>query len=131
MSTDFLVNTAKKDFPKFAVQVKHSESLNNPRIIEKLELERRYWKQKNVPWFLFTERDIPRIVARNIEWLYPVQAEVVSYERLTSRLAFYSSLFHTNFGLTLIEISKSIDVTYSQSPGEALKELRQCNPPIE
>ena len=125
MSTDFFVNTAKKYFPKFAIQVKHSESLSNHRVIEKLQIERRYWKQKDIPWFLLTERDIPRIVVRNIEWLYPVQAEDISWERLTSQLEFYTSFIHDHPHATLIDISKSIDIAYSQSPGTALKELRQ------
>ena len=74
---------------------------------------------------MLTERDIPRIVARNIEWLYPVQAEELSWERLASQLEFYASFIHDNPHTTLIDISKSIDIAYSQSPGAALKELRQ------
>ncbi len=44
MSTDFLVDTNKQNLPRMAIQVKTSSDLSNPRIIEKLELERRYWE---------------------------------------------------------------------------------------
>lgn len=125
MSTDFLVNTLKSDFPKFAVQVKRSEDLSNTRTIEKLEIERQYWKQKNTPWFLFTEREIPATALRNIEWLYPSQSEDIPHDELTLQLNFYSSYLQDNPTITLIDISKKIDIAYSHRPGEALKELRQ------
>ncbi|WP_272152364.1 TnsA endonuclease N-terminal domain-containing protein [Vibrio parahaemolyticus] len=49
MSSDFLVNTASKTQPKFAIQAKHSKDLKDPRTIEKLEIERRYWQLKKSP----------------------------------------------------------------------------------
>ncbi|WP_000202886.1 TnsA endonuclease N-terminal domain-containing protein, partial [Vibrio sp. RC586] len=56
MSTDFLVDTNKPELPRMAIQVKTSSDLSNPRTIEKLELERRYWALKEVPWYLLTEK---------------------------------------------------------------------------
>ncbi|WNV05832.1 TnsA endonuclease N-terminal domain-containing protein [Candidatus Methylospira mobilis] len=55
MSSDFLVNTSDSLRPKFALQAKYAEALQDPRTIEKLELERRYWLQKDVPWMLVTD----------------------------------------------------------------------------
>lgn len=124
MSTDFLVNTSKAELPKFAVQVKRSEDLNSTRTIEKLEIERQYWKQKDIPWFLLTEREIPVTVSQNIEWLYPAQTEDISYEKLALQLNFYTQYFFNNPTTTLIDISKLIDMDYCHLPGETLKELR-------
>lgn len=73
MSSDFLVNTASKTQPKFAFQAKYSKDLNDPRTIEKLEIERRYWQLKKTPWFLVTDKEIDKIVVSNIEWLYGVK----------------------------------------------------------
>ncbi len=70
MSSDFLVTTTKKKLPKFAIQAKIAETLQDPRTIEKLEIERRYWKLKLIPWFIVTEKDIPGVVFQNINWLY-------------------------------------------------------------
>jgi hypothetical protein len=56
MSSDFLVDTNKPDLLRMAIQVKASSDLSDPRTIEKLELERRYWAMKQVPWFLLTEK---------------------------------------------------------------------------
>ena len=58
MSSDFLVNLSTKNQPKLAIQVKYSEALKDPRTIEKLEIERRYWQLKKVPFFLVTEKEI-------------------------------------------------------------------------
>lgn len=42
MSSDFLVDSTANSRWQFVVQVKSSESLNDAKIIEKLEIERRY-----------------------------------------------------------------------------------------
>ncbi len=67
MSSDFIVNSQDPKQPKFVLQAKQSEALDDARTIEKFELERRYWQLKEVPWFLITERDIPETVIKNIK----------------------------------------------------------------
>jgi hypothetical protein len=69
MSSDFLVNSSNKERSKFVLQAKYTDAFGEPRTIEKLELERRYWEKKGVPIFLVTEQEIPKIVLQNIEWL--------------------------------------------------------------
>lgn len=59
MSSDFLVNTTDRKYSKFALQAKYAKDLNDPRTVEKLELERRYWQSKDVPWQIVTEKEIP------------------------------------------------------------------------
>jgi hypothetical protein len=89
MSSDFLVNTTDTSQPKFALQAKYAEALSDARTIEKLELERRYWLQKGVPWWLITEKDIPSVVTQNISWLYPAQRDEIEIDVLVERAAFY------------------------------------------
>lgn len=89
MSSDFLVNTTDASQPKFALQAKYAEALSDARTIEKLELERRYWLQKGVPWWLITEKDIPNVVTQNISWLYPAQRDEIEIDVLMERAAFY------------------------------------------
>ncbi|WP_291329386.1 TnsA endonuclease N-terminal domain-containing protein [Desulfovibrio sp. UCD-KL4C] len=48
MSSDFLVNSSDSTRPKFVLQVKYAKDLSDPRTVEKLELERRYWAYKEV-----------------------------------------------------------------------------------
>lgn len=124
MSSDFLINSKDSSQPKFAIQAKYSEALNNARTVEKLELERRYWKSKGVPWFLITEREIPSIVFKNISWLYPAQRDELEVEHLIDRINFYNYHFSNNPNKTLISICKKLDTAYELDIGESLSEVR-------
>ncbi|MRJ44276.1 Tn7 transposase TnsA N-terminal domain-containing protein [Idiomarina loihiensis] len=68
--SDFLVDSRDKSEPKFVLQAKYTDSLSDARTVEKLEIERRYWKQKELPWYLVTEREIDPVAKANIDWLY-------------------------------------------------------------
>lgn len=124
MSSDFLVNSSDPNLPKFALQVKYTKDLSDPRTVEKLELERRYWVHKEVPWFLVTEKEISNTVFQNIEWLYPDQQRNYELSELTEQLKFYSHHFAKNPSTTIIKISKSLDVKYDHEAGESLAEIR-------
>ena len=68
LSSDFLV-----DFGSFSIALEtlYSKDLNKPSIIETLEIKRRYWEEEhNTSFKIITEKDIPRTVLENIEWLY-------------------------------------------------------------
>ena len=73
MTTDFYVisKNIKSVTSQLALQAKYSNHLDDTRTIEKLELERRYWEQKDVDFKIITEKDIPRAVTDNIKWLSP------------------------------------------------------------
>jgi hypothetical protein len=58
---------------QMALQVKYAKDLDDPRTLEKIELERRFWKAKDVPFYIITENDIPKTVSTNIKWLYPAK----------------------------------------------------------
>lgn len=124
MSSDFLVNSSDSDLPKFVLQAKYTKDLSDPRTVEKLELERRYWEYKEVPWFLVTEKDISRTAFQNIEWLYPDQQKTHELSDLTEQLKFYSHHFAKDPSSTIIKISKSLDVKYDHEAGESLAEIR-------
>ena len=67
MTTDFLI-TLRRENKVFhlARTIKPSEKLNDPRVIEKFEIEREYWAVKNVNWAIATERGVPTILCENI-----------------------------------------------------------------
>lgn len=125
MSSDFLVNTTNVERKKFALQAKYSKALLDPRTVEKLELERRYWKLKNIPWYLITEQEIPNIVFQNINWLYPAQRDQFDSEIISERVQYYSYQFQKNPEKTIIAIAKKSDIDYELSPGVSLLEIRQ------
>lgn len=124
MSTDFLVDTNKPELPKVAIQVKTSSDLLNPRTIEKLELERRYWVMKDVPWYLLTEKQIPKTVTKNIAWLYPSQLVLEGLEDTLNMAAFYLNFFMEHPTSQISQVAMMLDQAYSLVPGESLQKIR-------
>ncbi|WP_320007645.1 TnsA endonuclease N-terminal domain-containing protein [Maridesulfovibrio sp.] len=125
MSSDFLVNSSDPALPKFVLQAKYAKDLSDPRTVEKLELEQRYWEYKNVPWRIITEKEISRTASQNIEWLYPDQQRDYKFSELAEQLTFYSHHFAKNPSSTIIQISKLLDVKYDHGAGESLAEIRE------
>lgn len=125
MSSDFLVNTCDKINPKFAIQAKYKEAFHDTRTVEKLELERRYWIKKNIPWMLVTEKDIPKVVFQNISWLYPAQRDELESQTVLERMDFYTHHFYKKPNDPLIEVAKQLDMAYDLPAGQSLLEVRQ------
>lgn len=103
----------------------YAETLSNARTIEKLELERRYWLQKGVPWWLITEKDIPNVVTKNISWLYPAQRDEIAVDVLIERAGFYQYHFQSAPERSVIDVAKQLDTAYHQPMGQSLLEIRQ------
>lgn len=125
LTSDFLVNTTNHDFPKIALQAIYSKSLQSSQTIEKLELERRYWESKNVPWNIVTEKDIPTVAFKNIEWMYPAQRFKLPPDVTTDRVQFYTHHFIENPSQTIVNLCKKLDLIYDMSSGESLREIRE------
>ena len=81
MTTDFLVDVQGEDRTiQQARTVKPAEQLDHPRILEKLEIERRYWQAREVDWGIVTENEIPVVQSANIRLLH-------GYQQLEERLS--------------------------------------------
>ncbi|WP_281559088.1 TnsA endonuclease C-terminal domain-containing protein [Thalassomonas sp. RHCl1] len=125
MSSDFLVDTSDPSCPKFSLQAKYAKDLQDARTVEKLELERRYWQSKSVPWKIVTEKEIPPIVFQNINWLYPAQGDEIDDNILVERIDFYQHMMKENSNQKIIDVARKLDMAYSMEMGESLLELRQ------
>lgn len=124
MSTDFLVDCKDGPFEQFAIQVKPFTALQDERTLEKLELERRYWQQKQIPWYIFTDREVNPTVKENIEWLYSVKTiESVSKELLT-QLPILLNIFQEKADESIMNVCKQVDTAYGLELGETLNEVR-------
>ncbi|MCT8982464.1 TnsA endonuclease N-terminal domain-containing protein [Shewanella algae] len=126
LSSDFLVDFDDPSRPNIAIQAKYSTDLAKPEVIERLELERRYWAEKDIPWFIVTEMDFAKVAFNNIQWFYPAQIEAAV---VTDDLERYLRLFAQEFIRTpdklITEVAQRLDVTYELEPGQALYWLRQ------
>jgi hypothetical protein len=80
MTTDFLVTvTVEGHTADQARAIKPVCHLSQARVLEKLELERRYWQNRHIDWGIVTARETPRAVTDNVRLLH-------SYYRLEDRL---------------------------------------------
>lgn len=75
ITTDFL-NTfdqgvSELDEPR---TVKPRSELANRRTLEKLEIERRYWKARKKTLKILTDEDLPKVLVRNVEWFHPYRS---------------------------------------------------------
>ena len=71
MTTDFMVTINQNGQTlDIARTIKPSQDLEKKRVLEKLELERRYWSTKQINWAIVTEKEIPRVLADNIDWVH-------------------------------------------------------------
>ena len=123
MSTDFYVFSSDSISPRFSIQAKYQKDLEDTRTIEKLEIERRYWQSKEIPWQIITEQEIPKVVFDNIKWLYPAIRDD-DHINLYDQIEFYVKQFHEYPNLSLINLAKKIDSSYDLEIGTSLSELR-------
>ena len=72
LTTTFLITLLNSDGQKsFAARsIKYASELSKKSTIEKLEIERRYWKARGIDWGIVTNKDINDVRARNIEWVH-------------------------------------------------------------
>lgn len=67
MTTDFLVDIQTTTGVKIVARtVKPLSELSDLRVLEKLEIERRYWAHKDIEWGIYTDVHLPVARAKNI-----------------------------------------------------------------
>ena len=124
MSSDFLVDAKTGPFRQFAIQVKPMEALFDDNTTEKLQIERRYWELKQIPWFLITEQKIDPLIRQNMSWLYPTKTEGMVDKELLMQLPFLHSVFSKYPQTKVIDICKQIDTAYALEIGHTLRDVR-------
>ncbi len=72
LTTDFLVTVNINGQPlEIARTIKHAKDLDKQRVIEKFEIERRYWTAKGVDWGIVTENEMPKTLVSNLQHYHP------------------------------------------------------------
>lgn len=71
ISTTFLITIKDSNGVRyFARSIKAQSELERNKSLQKMEIERRYWEAKGIDWGIVTQKDIPIVMARNIEWVH-------------------------------------------------------------
>ncbi|MFB6469514.1 TnsA endonuclease C-terminal domain-containing protein [Cytobacillus sp. Hz8] len=75
LTTTFLITIKGNDGNTYDVarSVKASHELEKKTVIERFELIRRYFEKKEVSWGLVTQKEIPLVKSKNIEWIHPAR----------------------------------------------------------
>lgn len=72
LTTDFLVTMRGQPRDvEVARTVKPASELESLRTLEKFEIERQYWRSRNVQWSIVTDAGLPRATVENIKWVHP------------------------------------------------------------
>ena len=116
MTCDFMITTTSG---LKARTVKMASELSNARVLEKLEIERRYWQMLGIDWKIVTEKEISYRKSKNVEWLYSAR-DLPMNETLENAAA---ELLHTitTAGRSVTEGTGMIETYYYLEPGAGLQ----------
>lgn len=114
MTCDFMVTTQNG---LVARTVKQAEELGKPRVMEKLEIERRYWNELGIDWKLVTEKDIPIQKAKAIEWLRSASSSTALWD---NELLDAAKERFNETGRPVATVAGEIDRDFSLSTGTGL-----------
>ncbi|MDQ8734245.1 TnsA endonuclease N-terminal domain-containing protein [Paenibacillus sp. LHD-38] len=126
MTTDFVIDFVQNgDICMIARSVIPSNQLGAKRTIERLELERMYWVERDIDWGIVTEREIPSGMVQNIEWVYASHDIAGSPFQLSPELLtqLEPQLFNSvtdPYGIPLAKAALQIDQTVGLEVGSSL-----------
>ncbi|MBB6215104.1 hypothetical protein HNQ80_001193 [Anaerosolibacter carboniphilus] len=73
ITTTFLVTIKNNNDSKpqyIARTVKSYTELEKKKTLERMEIEKRYWEYKGIDWGIVTQKEIPAVFAKNVEWVH-------------------------------------------------------------
>lgn len=65
----FITIKTKRGEENIALSVKSLSELERKIVIEKMEIERRYWKAKNIRFYVISEKEVDKQLVDNIKWV--------------------------------------------------------------
>lgn len=120
LHTNFLV-TIKRNFveQQIAVSVKSLSELERKTVIEKMEIERRYWKAKGVSFHVITEKEIDKQFVENIKWVRETFIDkcIENKEELKEKLYYFLQGYNEK---RIIDVLNEFDEEENLKPGTAL-----------
>ena len=124
-TTDFLLVIGHGENRKLVARTfKQTADLENRRVLEKFEVERRYWEMKGVDWGIVTEDQLNPVLINNVEAVRGF-LDLTGFSESRSgmyqdAIAMVAELVKTESEMTLGESCRSIDEVLSANYGTAL-----------
>lgn len=131
MTVDFLLTVIDHGTERFvALNAKRAEEAEDATSLEKLEIQRTYFEQLEIPHHLVYHSHIPRQKVKNIEWIREAQLKPGEVQ---PREGYYAALTHrmgrelnskVNSALNLAAYCQSFDERHGLEPGTGLRVAR-------
>ncbi|WP_286924439.1 MULTISPECIES: TnsA endonuclease N-terminal domain-containing protein [Lysinibacillus] len=127
MSTDFLVTIKNENkVMHIARSIKPSSELEDPRVMEKLEIERQYWEDYNVEWCLIDEKVMDTQFVKNLKYIHGhyYLNEKKEEEMSLYLLTYLGNIQQQNPEKQLITCCNEFDSLYNLEDGSAIYYVR-------
>jgi hypothetical protein len=118
MTTDLVVTfVSNGEKSKIAYSVKPSSAIKT-RTLEKCQIEKTYWNELGILWYLITERQLPTIGCRNVEMLREYFNSAVGAKYSEELISFIRSAKGSE-NLSLNDVAKSFARSQGITNGNA------------
>lgn len=128
MTTDFLLTVKTEGgIKEVARSIKPSSDLENLRTIEKLEIERLYWKAKNIDWGIITDKDFDSNFTKNMDWIHHCRELPLAHSQTEiNKLVDELKLMLFSSDTTFLDILNQFDYDLNLPKGSALAIFRHA-----
>lgn len=125
MTTDLVLD--RSDGPRVttrAFAVKSATELAKPRVLQKLEIEWRYWQEQGIPWSIVTRAELPRILIDNIAWVHPFFSSNGIEDKVLALIPLLINEIPTSRQSSLAGFCSGMDRLHALRPGSSLTLMR-------
>lgn len=124
LSSDLLIDF-NDGSSSIAIQAKYSSDLSKASTVARLMIEKRYWDEKQIPWHIVTEKEIPKNALTNIKWIFNSQSNSDELSELNHYYEVFSHAFKKFSDKKITEIAQSLDICYDLEHGDSMSWLRK------
>ncbi|WP_224311971.1 MULTISPECIES: TnsA endonuclease C-terminal domain-containing protein [Nostocaceae] len=124
LTSDFML-TVNRDGKQMQIArtVKPSTELEKKQVNEKFEIERQYYLAKGIDWGIITEKEIPRLLAENVEWVHSAYRLEANSEMDTAQLSELSTILKSKLqeeDTTINRVTTALDKEMNINSGTSL-----------
>ncbi|HFJ9423022.1 TPA: TnsA endonuclease C-terminal domain-containing protein [Bacillus paranthracis] len=124
MTTDFLVDIQFEQATKLiAYSIMPSNRRNLKRVLQKIFLERTFWKEQGIDFLVVTEKDINENLVQNMEWLHDAKELTLSPGISIEKIYHIESVLFNKIKtskLPLAKVCKEMDKDFDLESGVSL-----------
>jgi hypothetical protein len=107
-----------------AYAVKTAKDLEKPRVLQKLEIEWRYWQEQGTPWSIVTRNELPHRLIGNIGWVRDFSCSDGIEDRSLALIPLFLDEIAARPQVSLGGFCSNMDMRNSLQPGSSLQLLR-------